>query len=199
MFLTSSLTLRHFSISFRHVLTFWRPLNVLRPIYAFCLDPFALPMTSDTLALLVIISMLAILVDILQSPRCFATFSRFLAVSCASFISAPHVDHRDPRHSTSMFEPNRPHTSQSSIRTRHTSHITPNTRYIAMPARFDRLALSFQPQSTSRTSQILCRPRRVLTQANIEDEQEKKHYACRLCRDRYRRAMDIAFGVLRSS
>src|SRR5882762_3098415 len=158
------------------------PSMFLRPIYTIGLDLFALPMTPDTLALLAIIfDVFAILCGRFAVPSMFCNLlSIFSGLLRFISISGTHPStHRDPQHSTSMFEPNRPHTSQIRSEPRHTSHIAPNTRYIAMPARFDRLAPRFDPNRPRELRRYLADLEEYLTQANIEEEQEKKRYACR--------------------
>src|SRR5882762_5891247 len=158
------------------------PSMFLRPIYTIGLDLFALPMTPDTLALLAIIfDVFAILCGRFAVPSMFCNLlSIFSGLLRFISISGTHTStHRDPQHSTSMFEPNRPHTSQIRSEPRHTSHIAPNTRYITMPARFDRLAPRFDPSRPQELRRYFADLTEYLTQANIKEEQEKKRYACR--------------------
>src|SRR5258705_5088759 len=158
------------------------PSMFLRPIYAIGLDLFALPMTPDTLALLAIIfDVFAILGGHFAVPSMFCDLlSIFSGLLRFLSISGTHMStHRDPQHSTSIFEPNRPHTSKIRSEPRHTSHIAPNTHYITMPARFDRLAPRFDPNRPRELRRYFADLAEYLTQANVEEEQEKKRYACR--------------------
>jgi hypothetical protein len=150
--------------------------------HAVHLDQFTLPMTSHSLALLAIIldvfaifhthfaipsmlcDLLAIIIYIL----------RFLVIS-GTFTSTS----RPSPSSTFISATQQPHTQQIQSDTLQTSHIAPSTRPIAMPLRYDRSAPHFDPSRPRELRRYFVDLAVHFAQSEIDDDQEKKHYACR--------------------
>jgi hypothetical protein len=151
------------------------------PIHAIWLDLFALPITSDTLALLAIIfDVFAILCAHLTIPLMFcdllSIFSgllRFLSIS-----GTLKSTHRPSQHSTSTFSLDRPSTSQIRSEPSQTSDSAPKPLPITMPARCNPSAPYFDPHRPRELRRYIEDLEFYLARSDIIDEQEKKHYAC---------------------
>src|ERR1700691_2918769 len=151
------------------------------PIHAIWLDLFALPITSDTLALLAIIfDVFAILCAHLTIPSMFcdllSIFSgllRFLSIS-----GTLKSTHRPSQHSTSTFSLDQLSTSQIRSEPLQTSDSAHKPLPITMPARCNPSAPHFDPHQPQELRRYIEDLAFYLAQSHIVDEQEKKRYAC---------------------
>jgi hypothetical protein len=146
------------------------------------LDQLALPITSDSLALLAIIldvfatfcarfAIPSILCDLLAI---IIYILRFLAIS-GTFTSTPRPSHS----STLTPATQQPHTPRLRSETSQTSHIAPSTCPIAMPLRRDHSAPYFDPRQPRELRSYFADLADHFAQSEIDDDQEKKRYACR--------------------
>jgi len=153
-----------------------------RSIRAAYLKQFALPMTSDSLALLAIVldvfailcarfaipsvycDLLAIIIDLL----------RFLMIS-STFTSTPQPSPS----STFISAAQQPHILPFQSETSRTSHIAPSTHPIAMPLRRDHSAPRFNPDQPRELCRYFADLAVHFARSEIDDDQERKRYACR--------------------
>src|SRR5882724_10612919 len=141
-------------------------------IHAAHLDRFSLPMTSDSLALLaIILDVFAIFCAHFAIPSMFCDLLaiiiyllRFLMIF-GTFASTPRPSQN------SMPTP--------TTRQPHTPHIAPSTCPITMPLRGDRSAPHFDPSQPRELRRYFADLAVHFTRSKIDDNQEKKRYACR--------------------
>ena len=153
----------------------------LRPMHTMYLDLKAPPITSDTLALL------AIIFDVFATLCAYfaitSTFCNLLLISSSllrffSISGTPTSSHRPSQHSTSTFSPDRPSTLQIRSEPLRTSDIAPSTHSIPMPARCDPSAPHFDPNRPRELRRYVADIAGYLARSDINDDQEKKRYAC---------------------